>query len=427
MGKTKLIGSSAWIVGGAGLLIGAISVWLVTQGNPGNMGLCIACFTRDIASVFGGASFNMGGTAYIRPEILGLILAAGVSAFGFREFKPRGGSSPFLRFVLGFIFIVAALIFLGCTVRAWMRLGAGDLNALWGVAGIVVGVVIGVFFLKRGFNLGRATRKSGAGRALGFATLAAVAALLVLAVLLQSGTSVPGLTVTAAGAKSTAEGAVIVGEKVKKPEGAAFQDGAIVAADGTVVSSAESVAAAKPLPGGSRAPLVISLAAGAVMGLVAQRSRFCTVGGIRDVLLVRRFDLLFGVIGVLVGVFVVSNVAGTFKLGFEGQPVAHTVAAANFLSMVVAALSAVLLGGCPLRQMVMSAEGDVDAGAAVLGMVAGALFAHYFKINASGAGVNPQAWWALAIMGVLLLGLGFWKSTEFATARSGALRGDASA
>jgi len=147
------------------------------------------------------------------------------------------------------------------------------------------------------------------------------------------------------------------------------------------------------------------------MGLVAQRSRFCTVGGIRDVLLVRRFDLLFGVVGVLIGVFVVSNVLGTFKLGFEGQPVAHTVAAANFFAMVIAALAAVLLGGCPLRQMIMSGEGDYDAGVAVLGMFFGALFAHYFKINGSAAGVNPQAWYALAVMGVLLLGLGLWKSS----------------
>ena len=411
MGKSKLIGPSAWIVGVAGLVIGAISVWLVTQGNPGNMGLCIACFTRDIAGVFGGAGFNLGATAYLRPEVMGLILVAGVTAFGFKEFKPRGGSSTVLRFFLGFIFMVAALIFLGCTVRAWMRLGAGDLNALWGVAGIVVGVVVGVFFLKRGFNLGRATRMSGGSRILGFVPLAVVAALLVLGLALDSGTSVSSLTVTPKGAKSTAESAVFVGEEVKKPEGATFQDGAIVAADGTVVSPAESVAAAKPMPGGSRAPLIISLLAGGVMGLVAQRSRFCTVGGIRDVLLVRRFDLLFGVVGVLIGVFVVSNVLGTFKLGFEGQPVAHTVAAANFFAMVIAALAAVLLGGCPLRQMIMSGEGDYDAGVAVLGMFFGALFAHYFKINGSAAGVNPQAWYALAVMGVLLLGLGLWKSS----------------
>ena len=133
MARMRVVGKSAWVLGGAGLVIGSVAAWLVGQGNPGNMGLCIACFLRDTVGFFGGAAANMGGVAYIRPEIIGLMVGATASAMVFREFKSRGGSSVLLRFVLGFIFMASALIFLGCTVRAWLRLGGGDLNAVYGL------------------------------------------------------------------------------------------------------------------------------------------------------------------------------------------------------------------------------------------------------------------------------------------------------
>lgn len=410
MSKRRAIGPSAWILGAVGVFIGLVAVWLVTRGNPGNYGLCVACMMRDTMSVFGGAAFNMAGTAYIRPEIWGLVLGAGVASVAFREWKPRGGSAAIVRFVLGFAFMVAALIFLGCTVRAWLRLGAGDLNALVGVAGIFVGVLAGVYFLKRGFNLGRARKITGAGRA-GSLALPIIAVLLVgLIIAMTSGVSVPGLTLTAKGSKKTAEGAVFTPDKVLKPEGAAMADGAVVGGDGIEVSSAESVAAAKPLGGGTRAPLYISLAAGLVFGVVTQRSRFCTVGGIRDAFLVRRYDLLFGVLGLLVGVFAASTVFGTFKLGFEGQPAAHTMQLANFGAMVIAALAAVLAGGCPLRQMVMGAEGDTDAMSFIAGMMAAAFFAHRFNIAATADGITSPGWIALVAAAFVVVGIGFWKS-----------------
>jgi hypothetical protein len=46
-------------------------------------------------------------------------------------------------------------------------------------------------------------------------------------------------------------------------------------------------------------------------------------------------------------------------------------------------LTATLLGGCPLRQLVLSSEGDLDAGAVVFGMITGAAVAHNFMFAAS--------------------------------------------
>ena len=120
MGKRRVVGPTAWILGGSGLFIGAVAAWLVSQGNPGNMGLCIACFLRDITGFFVGGVTNQGAVAYIRPEIIGIILGAMGAALVTREFRSRGGSAPLVRFVLGFIFMSAALVFLGCTrLVAW--------------------------------------------------------------------------------------------------------------------------------------------------------------------------------------------------------------------------------------------------------------------------------------------------------------------
>jgi len=411
MARHRVIGPSAWIVGAAGLVIGVVAAWLVSQGNPGNMGLCIACFNRDITGAFAGAWANMGGVAYIRPEIIGLLFGATVASLATREFRPRGGSSVLLRFVLGFIFMLSSLIFLGCTVRAWLRLGGGDLNALYGVAGIVVGVSVGAVFLKQGFNLGRAKVLAPAA---GWIGTAIMGVLLVLALLVAFGSAPGFLTTTPAGAKATPEGAVIQGDTVLKPAGASLVDGAVVAEDGTVISPAESVEKAAPMPGGRRAPFVISIVAGLALGVVAQRSRFCSMGGIRDVVLVRRFDLLFAVIGLLIGATVANLALGQYNLGFTGQPIAHTDALGNFAAMVVAGLSALMLGGCPFRQVIMSGEGDADATVAVLGMFAGALVAHRFVIASTGAGLSDKAWPALVIMLAVLLVIAFVKRERVA-------------
>ena len=419
MGKRRAVGPTAWILAGSGLFIGAVAAWLVSQGNPGNMGLCIACFLRDITGFFTGAFTNQGAVAYIRPEIIGLILGAMGAALVTKEFRPRGGSAPLPRFVLGFIFMVSALVFLGCTVRAWLRLGGGDLNALWGVLGIVAGVVVGIVFLKKGYNLGAARKLS---KPLGWLLPALAVVLLAFVLISTFGTKPEFATQTKANALATGDKPPAVflkdGEavsKVLKPEGASLAaDGSIVGADGTVAATAESVGKAKPQPGGKRAPLAISLLAGLAIGVVAQRSRFCSIGGIRDAILVRRYDLLFGVIGLLVGSTVVNLLLGQYKLGFEGQPITHTDALGNFAAMAVATFAAVLLGGCPFRQVIMGSEGDADGFVAVVGMLVGAGFTHWAGLASSAKGLAPLAWPALGVMAVVLVGIALWKRTRSA-------------
>ena len=107
--------------------------------------------------------------------------------------------------------------------------------------------------------------------------------------------------------------------------------------------------------------------------------------------------LIFGYLAVLIGVFVVNISFGNFHLGFENQPIAHTDGLWNFLGMALAGFCSVLLGGCPLRQLIMTGEGNSDSAVTVLGLAAGAAFAHNFGLAASGAGPTLNGQIAVAV------------------------------
>jgi YedE family putative selenium metabolism protein len=54
--------------------------------------------------------------------------------------------------------------------------------------------------------------------------------------------------------------------------------------------------------------------------------------------------------------------------------------------MLLCGYGCVLLGGCPLRHLVLSGEGNTDSAVTVLGLIIGAAFAHNFGLAASGNG-----------------------------------------
>ncbi len=136
-----------------GILIGLIAVILQKMGNPANMGVCVACFAVILQAPWVCTVRQLFNTC--RPEIIGFVLGLLLAAVAFKEFKPRAGSAPIVRFVLGFFAAIGALVFLGCPWRALLRLAGGDANAIAGIAGLVAGIWIGILFLKAGFNLGR--------------------------------------------------------------------------------------------------------------------------------------------------------------------------------------------------------------------------------------------------------------------------------
>jgi YedE family putative selenium metabolism protein len=337
--------------------MGAVAASLQRWGNPANMGVCVACFSRDVA---GAVGLHRAGIAqYLRPEIPAFCLGAFLAALGFREFRPRTGSAPVVRFVLGMFAMIGALVFLGCPWRVLLRLAGGDWNAILGFAGLVIGIGVGVWFLRQGFNLGR----SYPGRALaGLAMPFVMLALVSLAILYPR-----------------------CGE------------------DAALFRSTRG-------PGAAAAPVVLSISAGLLIGFLAQRTRFCTVGGVRDMILMRDTHLLSGVVAFGLSAFVLNLVYGQFHPGFTlgtdeagkiiSQPAAHTVAWLNATGMVLAGLSFTLAGGCPGRQVFLSGEGDGDAAVFVIGMLVGAAVSHNFLM----VGTQPLAPFAVGI-GLIVVGL----------------------
>ncbi len=327
-----------------GIVIGSLAALLqkgvllrlgLTNGNPPNMGVCVACFNRDIAGAIGLHSFAK--TQYIRPEIIGLVLGALVAALAGREWRPRGGSSPLIRFVLGALAMIGALVFLGCPWRALLRLAGGDLNAIVGLGGLITGIYLGSRFMKAGFSLGK---NASSPKINGLILPGCM--LLLLGLLLSRTSFGPG----------------------------------------------KAIFFSKDGPGAMMAPIWISLGAGLLIGVLGQLSRFCTVGAFRDLFLIRNTRLLSGLIATVLAALTINLIFGLVQTGFSGMPISHSDHLWNFLGMLLAGLAFSLGGGCPGRQCFLAGEGDSDAGIFLAGMLVGAGFAHNWSLAAGGDHLN---------------------------------------
>jgi YedE family putative selenium metabolism protein len=132
-------------------LVGALAGALVVLGNPGNMGLCGACFLRDVA----GALRLHAGPAYLRPEVAGLGLGALLWSLRRGRHIGRSGSFAVARFLLCAAMAVGTLVFLGCPFRLLQRLAGGDGNAWLALPGFVLGVWSATTWERRGYTLGK--------------------------------------------------------------------------------------------------------------------------------------------------------------------------------------------------------------------------------------------------------------------------------
>ncbi|MEG1027524.1 MAG: YedE-related selenium metabolism membrane protein, partial [Oscillospiraceae bacterium] len=59
--------------------------------------------------------------------------------------------------------------------------------------------------------------------------------------------------------------------------------------------------------------------------------------------------------------------------------------------------ASVLLGGCPLRQLILAGSGNSDSAITVLGLLVGGAFCHNFKLASSGEGPTPNGKVAVVI------------------------------
>jgi len=252
--------------------------------------------------------------------------------------------------------MIGCLMFLGCPFRMVLRIAGGDFNAILGLVGFILGILVGVFFLKSGYSLKRTYKQPKFEGAL-FSVMQVVFLVLLVAA----------------------------------PSFIFF-----TAADGG--------------PGGKHAAIIVSLVAGLIVGALAQKTRLCMVGGVRDIILFKESKLLLGFVAIIVSALAMSLIltatgAGVFfKAGFAEQAVAHTDGLWNLLGMLLVGFGCTLLGGCPLRQLVLAGEGNTDSAITVIGLMVGAAFCHNFGLASSAKGPTPNGQIAV-IIGIIVVAI----------------------
>lgn len=136
---------------------------------------------------------------------------------------------------------------------------------------------------------------------------------------------------------------------------------------------------------------IATLILGLFIGWLGQRSGFCSIGGIRDFMLFKQTRLLKGYIVLILSAFAFYLIfslifpeayGGFFYLitnGFAaigGAPAGLSIAATTICMIVggiFVGILGVLLGGCPLRQLVMTSEGNIKSVFFFLGLLIGAV------------------------------------------------------
>lgn len=328
----------------SGAVLGIVAAFLAYAGNPANMGICAACFLRDTSGALGFHSVQT--LQYLRPELIGLVLGGFLaSLFWTKEFAPKNSTATFSSFFLGVFAMIGALVFLGCPWRAFLRLGGGDMTAIAGFLGLVAGVGIGLFFKKNGYKVDESVSVS---KNIGFLPV-------IFSVLLLL--------------------ALVFGLKIGE--------------NGALFSSVKG-------PAAQHAALFISLIGGLVVGVFMQKSKFCSVGAFARAYK-GDFSMFWGVVAIIAFASIANLALGQYKFGFEAQPIAHNNFVWNFLGMVLAGLCFSLSEGCPGKHLVQMGTGNLHSGIFVIGMMAGAGFAHNFLLASSPAGITPYAPWAVGL------------------------------
>jgi YedE family putative selenium metabolism protein len=339
---------------GLALGVGVAAAILVALGNPGNMGVCGVCFVRDVAASLGLSK----GPAVFRPEVAGVDLGALAFVVLARRGFSRSGGFAGMRFVLAAWMAIGAMVFLGCPFRMLQRLGGGDLSAWAALPGFVAGVGIGLFLERRGWSIGKT---SPAPPAVGLVGPLMIAGLL-----------------------------------------AAFLAGGVLAGPGPGDSG-------KP----PHAPWAAALGIALVCGAALSATGFCAVSAARQVFSGPRW-MLAGAGALVLGYAATSLATGGFKASFEGQPAAHGDWLWNAAAMVLVGLTGALAGGCPVRQIVMTGEGNADAFVAVAGMGAGAALSHALGLASApasdqGPGGPTDAGRIAVVVGLVFVALlGLW-------------------
>ncbi|MBI5657493.1 MAG: YeeE/YedE family protein, partial [Geobacter sp.] len=158
--------------------------------------------------------------------------------------------------------------------------------------------------------------------------------------------------------------------------------------------------------GAIHAPFAVSAVAGLFFGAAGQRSRFCVTGSIRNAVMLRDFREGAGIVAFLAAALMLNLLLGNFLPTVALEPGAHTDLLWAFLATAMVGFGAILISGCPFRQLVLAASGDMDASAAVAGMLLGAALSVVLGIGSSPAGVTAAGKIAVLAGWIFFLAMG---------------------
>ncbi len=145
--------ATRWGLISTGAVIGILAALLQKAGNPGNMGICVACFERDIAGALG--LHRAAVVQYMRPTGLAFTLAGGCP--GRQLFLAGEGDGDAAIFVLGMI-VGAAFSHNFGLASSPTGIGA------YGAAGVFVGLAVCLFI---GFAMRGQVSRQAAGAQVG--------------------------------------------------------------------------------------------------------------------------------------------------------------------------------------------------------------------------------------------------------------------
>lgn len=133
--------------------------------------------------------------------------------------------------------------------------------------------------------------------------------------------------------------------------------------------------------------MMATLVVGVLIGYMGQRSRFCTISGIRDYFMLRDSFRLKGLLGLIVGgaigytaFWLIGGDIPDFPLGIEGMESAGLLIA-GVIGGIGMGFFSVFAEGCPFRQHVMAAEGREGAMYYLLGFYIGIVYFNVVTIK----------------------------------------------
>lgn len=142
-----------------GILAAVVQGLTISAGGPEAYGFCALCHTRDLVNGLINLGFGttLGVAAISKAAILPVMSMVGVLIGGVIAAKMSGEfrikAAPvrdIIVYFIGGVLLMQFGLFLGaCPYRAAIRFAYGDLIALVGIIGIIIGVWVSLALIKR--------------------------------------------------------------------------------------------------------------------------------------------------------------------------------------------------------------------------------------------------------------------------------------